>query len=149
VIARQIVDDELVVARPKERKAMRLVQISGAGQGLRRALQQRPLEQYHRLHHTEGHAHRASAGDPCGETSEAGGGAKTAADSSAKGRLKNDEHTFRVVGEVDNFRLADSDGRGETSQNGTSGSPTSGCAVIREQELYPAQLIVLFRFAGG
>ena len=38
---------------------------AASGKGLRRALQQRPLEQCHRLHHTEGHARRASAVDPC------------------------------------------------------------------------------------
>jgi len=33
---------------------------AASGAGLRRALQQRPLEQCHRLHHAEGHARRAS-----------------------------------------------------------------------------------------
>ena len=40
--------------------------------GLRRALQQRPLEQCHRLHHAEGHAGGASAGDPRGTRPEVG-----------------------------------------------------------------------------
>jgi hypothetical protein len=34
------------------------------GAGVRRALQQHPLEQCHRLHHAEGHARRPPAGDP-------------------------------------------------------------------------------------
>ena len=38
----------------------------------------------------EGHARRASARDPCREGSKVGGGAKTAADSSAEGRVKNE-----------------------------------------------------------
>jgi len=37
-------------------------------------------------------------GDPCGEGSEAGGGAKTAAGSQADGRVENEEPTFRVSG---------------------------------------------------
>ena len=57
--------------------------------GLRRALQQRPPEQRDWLHHAEGHARRASAGDPRRAGSEAGGGAKTAADSSPAGRLRS------------------------------------------------------------
>jgi len=36
---------------------------AASGGGLRRALQQRSFEQRHRLHHAEGHARRASAGD--------------------------------------------------------------------------------------
>jgi len=44
---------------------------------------------------------------PCRERSEVGGGAKTATDSSAAGRVKNEEPTFKGAGEVDNFRLAD------------------------------------------
>src|ERR1043165_9154167 len=40
------------------------------------------------LHHAEGHARRPSARDPCRARSEAGGGAKTASDSSAAGRVK-------------------------------------------------------------
>lgn len=35
-------------------------------------------------------------------------GPKTVAGSSAEGRVKNDKHTFRVAGGVDNIRLADS-----------------------------------------
>ena len=41
------------------------------------------------LHHTEGHARRASAGDPLQEGPEACGSAETTADSSAEGRVKN------------------------------------------------------------
>jgi hypothetical protein len=45
-----------------------------------------------RKHYTlEGHVGGATARDPCGEGSEAGGGAKTAADSSAEGCVKNEE----------------------------------------------------------
>ena len=47
-------------------------------------------EQCHRLHYAEGHARRASAGDPCGEGSEAGGDAKTAVDSPAPGCVKSE-----------------------------------------------------------
>jgi transposase InsO family protein len=46
------------------------------------------VEQCHWLHHAEGHARRPLAGDPRRARSEAGGGTKTAADSSAAGRLK-------------------------------------------------------------
>src|SRR5215475_11304198 len=60
---------------------------AAAGGGLRGALQQPPPEQCHRLHHAEGHARRASGEDPCRARSEAGGGAKTAADSPATGRV--------------------------------------------------------------
>jgi hypothetical protein len=42
--------------------------------------------------------------------SEVGGGAKTATDSSAEGRVKNEEPTFRVAVDVDNFRIADDPG---------------------------------------
>jgi len=58
---------------------------AASGGGLRRALQQRPSEQRGWLHHAEGHARRASAGDPRREGPEVGGGAKAAADSSAAG----------------------------------------------------------------
>ena len=56
---------------------------AAAGGGLRRSLQQRSPEQRGWLHHAKGHARRAPAGDPRRAGSEAGGGAKTAADSSA------------------------------------------------------------------
>jgi len=55
---------------------------------LRRALQQRPPEQCDRLHHAEGDARRACAGDPRRRGSEAGGGEATTADSSPVGRVK-------------------------------------------------------------
>ena len=45
---------------------------AASGGGLRRALQQGPPEQCHRLHHAEGHASRASPGDSCRTGSEAG-----------------------------------------------------------------------------
>ena len=79
---------------------------TASGRGLRGALQQRPPEQCRRLHYAEGHARWASGGDPCREGSEAGGSAKTTADSSAAGWMKNEEQ-LRVAGEVDNFRVAD------------------------------------------
>jgi hypothetical protein len=47
----------------------------------------------------------ASAGDPCGEGSQDGGGAKAAAALSAEDRVE--EPTFRVAGEMDNFRMDD------------------------------------------
>jgi len=63
--------------------------------GLRRALQQRPLEQCHGLHHSEGHARRASARDSCRAGSEVGGGAKAAADSSPAGCVTNEKANLR------------------------------------------------------
>src|ERR1035441_7128246 len=69
---------------------------AASGAGLRRALQQCPPEQRHRLHHAKGHARRASAGDPCREESEVGGGAKTASDSSAAGCVKTEEASLRL-----------------------------------------------------
>ena len=41
------------------------------------------------------------------EGSETGGGAKTAAESLAEGRLKNDEPTSRIAGEVDGFPIGE------------------------------------------
>jgi transposase len=61
---------------------------AAAGGGLRGTLQRCPLEQCRWLHHAEGHARRPSAGDPCWSGSEAGGGTKTASDSSAAGGVK-------------------------------------------------------------
>src|SRR5258707_12295549 len=55
---------------------------TASGGGLRRALQQGPPEQRGWLYHAEGHARRASAGDPRREGPEVGSGAKAAADSS-------------------------------------------------------------------
>src|SRR5262249_11575853 len=55
--------------------------------GLRRALQQRPAEQRDGLHHAEGHAGGAAAGDPRGARPEVGGGPETTADSSPASRL--------------------------------------------------------------
>jgi hypothetical protein len=54
-------------------------------------LQQRSPEQCGWLHHAEGHARRASTGDPCRAGSEVGGGPKTAPGSSSEGRVKNEE----------------------------------------------------------
>ena len=54
-----------------------------------------------------GRSRLASGGDPCPAGSEVGGGPKTAPDSSAKSRVKNDEPTFGAAGEADNFRIAD------------------------------------------
>ncbi|MBI4164827.1 MAG: DUF3592 domain-containing protein [Acidobacteria bacterium] len=68
---------------------------AATGGGLCRALQQRPPEWCNRLHHAEGHPRRASAGDPCRAGSEAGGGAKTAADSSPAGCVKNEKANLR------------------------------------------------------
>src|SRR5439155_23428963 len=45
-------------------------------------------EQCDRLHHAEGHARRASAGDPRRQGSEAGGGEATTTYSSPVGRVK-------------------------------------------------------------
>ena len=67
---------------------------AASGGRLRRALQQRALEQRGWLHHAEGHARRASGRDPRREGSEVGGGAQTAANSSAAGRVKDEEPTF-------------------------------------------------------
>ena len=74
---------------------------AAAGGGLRGTLQQCPPEQCHWLHHAEGHARRASAGDPCGAGPEVGGGAKTAADSSPAGRVKRRaDSPFSVVADT-------------------------------------------------
>jgi transposase InsO family protein len=54
---------------------------AASGRGLHRSLQQCAPEQCYRLHHPEGHARRATAGDPRRARSEVGGGAKTAAGS--------------------------------------------------------------------
>ena len=76
---------------------------AASGEGLRGALQQRAFEQRHRIHHAEGHARRASAGDSGRAGSEVGGGEETAADSSPAGR---------VTDETDYFRFADHSGVG-------------------------------------
>ena len=80
---------------------------AASGRGIGKALQKRPPEQCRRLLHAEVHSSRASAGNPCGEGSEARGSAKTAAASSTEGRVKNEEPTFRVAGEMENFWGAD------------------------------------------
>jgi transposase InsO family protein len=61
---------------------------AASGGGVRRALQQRPPEQRHRLHHAEGHAGGAAAGDPHGAGSEVGSRAETTADLSPVGCVK-------------------------------------------------------------
>ena len=71
---------------------------AASGAGLRGPLQQRPPAQRDWLHHAEGHARRASAGDPRGAGPEVGGGAKTAADSSAAGRLTHRSRSVRRGG---------------------------------------------------
>jgi len=62
---------------------------AASGGGLRRALQHCPPKQRGWLHHPEGHARRASAGDPRGARPEVGGGPETAADSSRASCLMN------------------------------------------------------------
>ena len=71
---------------------------AASGGGLRRALQQRAFEQRCRLHHAEGHALRASAGDSGRAGSEVGGGAATA---------EGSPPACRLTDEVDYFRIAD------------------------------------------
>jgi hypothetical protein len=66
--------------------------------GLRGALQQRSSEQRHRLHHAEGHARRASAGDSGRAGSKVGSSEGTAEESPPAGR---------VTDETDYFRFAD------------------------------------------
>jgi hypothetical protein len=66
-----------------------------------------------RLHHAEGHARRASAGDSRREGSEAGGGPKTAPGSSAASCVKKEEPSLRAnqtAGEMANFRIPDNPG---------------------------------------
>ena len=62
--------------------------------GLRRALQHRPFEQCHRLHHAEGHAGGASEGDSRRAGSQAGGSQATTAESSPAGSVKSEEARF-------------------------------------------------------
>jgi hypothetical protein len=83
---------------------------AASGAGLRRALQQRPAEQRHRLHHAKRHARRTSGGDPRREGSEVGGGAKTAPDSSAAGCVKNEEAQPKLRMNLDYFRRSCSRG---------------------------------------
>src|SRR5208283_4093662 len=59
----------------------------------RRALQQCPPEQRHRLHHSEGHARRASGRDPCRKGSEVGGSAATTAQPSPASRVNCEKIT--------------------------------------------------------
>src|SRR6516225_4567596 len=54
---------------------------AASGGGLRRALQQRASEQRHRVHHAQGHARRASAGDSGRARPEVGGSKRTAEES--------------------------------------------------------------------
>src|SRR5215469_18963226 len=68
------------------------------GRGLCGALQQRSPEQCHRLHHSKGHARRASAGDSSRAGSEVGRGEGTAEESPPGGG---------VMDETDCSRLAD------------------------------------------
>jgi hypothetical protein len=67
--------------------------------GLRRALQQHPFEQRHRLHHAEGHARRASAGDSGRPGSEIGSGEGTAEESPPAGRVTDETDYFRLAGD--------------------------------------------------
>ena len=60
---------------------------TASGGGLRGPLQQRPPEQRHGLHHSEGHVGWAATGDPRGARPEVGGGAEAKADSSPASRL--------------------------------------------------------------
>jgi two-component system LytT family sensor kinase len=62
-----------------------------------RALQQHPLEQCHGLHHAEGHAHRASAGDSSRAGSETGSGERTPEESPPVGRAIDETDYFRVA----------------------------------------------------
>ena len=90
---------------------------AASGGGLRGALQQRPPEQRHRLHHAEGHAGRASAGDPRRARPEVGGGAETAADSSPASRLRIDRALLGVwVRRLNFFRFAENN-RSEFCRN--------------------------------
>ncbi len=68
------------------------------GYGFRGPLQRHPSEQRHRLHHAEGHARRASAGDSGRPGSEIRGGEGTAEEPPPAGRMTD---------ETDYFRLAD------------------------------------------
>jgi len=90
--------------------------------GLRRALQQHPAEQRDRLHHAEGHARWAAAGDPCGARPEVGAGADAAADSSPASRL-----TFspRPLGEILLVRVHPNASRRAGAEDSTSSLPTN------------------------
>jgi putative transposase len=73
------------------------------------------LEQRHWLHHAEGHARRASAGDSRRAGSEVGGGEGTAEESPPAGR---------VTDEMDYFRFADN----------TPGSSNNSCLGVGSSE---------------
>jgi len=63
---------------------------TASGRGLRGALQQRPPEQCHRLHHSKGHARRPSAGDSSRAGSEVGRGKGTAEESPPAGGVMDE-----------------------------------------------------------
>ena len=77
---------------------------AASGGGLRRALQQRSFEQRHRLHHAEGHARRASAGDSGRARSEVGSGEGTAKESPPAGRVTDEMDYFRIADGPDRSR---------------------------------------------
>jgi len=76
---------------------------AATGAGLRRALQQRPSEQRRRLHHAEGHAGWAAAGDPRGARREAGSSGRLVASRLLEARTAS----FRVGVRRVNFRFGD------------------------------------------
>jgi hypothetical protein len=64
---------------------------------LRRALQQRPLEQCNRLHHAEGYAGRTPAGDSGRPGSEIGSSERTPEESPPAGRVTDEREYLRVA----------------------------------------------------
>jgi hypothetical protein len=67
---------------------------AASGTRLRRALQQRPLEQCHRLYHAEGYAGRTPAGDSGPPGSEIGSGERTPEESPPAGRVIDETDYF-------------------------------------------------------
>src|SRR5215471_14377115 len=84
------------------------------GRGLRGALQQRPPEQCHRLHHAKGHARRASAGDSGRAGSEVGRGEGTAEESPPAGGVTDETDYFRLG---DNAELTQRQGQAFNEAN--------------------------------
>src|ERR1700730_7141389 len=80
---------------------------AASGAGLRRVLQQRPLEQCHRLHHAEGHARRASRL----RSMPSGIGSWRRSENSARFVVRRPRAerraTFTVADETHNFRVPD------------------------------------------
>ena len=69
---------------------------AASGRGLRGALQQRPPEQCHRLHHAEGHARGASARDPRRTRPQVGSRQTATPESPPASRVKSEAASHRI-----------------------------------------------------